>query len=1247
MSKKAQTWKLMENLRSERILNGVENLDSLSASLSQSLWSLSNKIGDHDLSQRSSTPSLQQHQQSAVSKTNDHSARTLGAKAKRSKYKNFRSMTGAVDFSNSMALQRTTSLGGIFQGKPSKPSSISGQNGNLSNSQLLEHYRSTHAVGGLRGSGGSHGYMPSLDKVSMCDPVHDHRVQRSPVSDLSSTEGSETNLWDDSGMGMKNRKGMRNGYLGSTQKSATLPRQSRPKYSDLPLSKSSSHSPVNLNEPLYFGDSNTSINSQSLPDSGNNPLSSLLRVFPTQKSNMKILPLSRTRSHGEVEEARSRDHLLTPSPTPSANVSISTSQPLEEKQEESPPNRFTRKKCHSVGSLDAPDVTQLIQPPNKNGYRKSLPCSMEPNKTLSDSLTRPLSSSEGCLWNPTSSDSYFNVLYIRDSYSRSQKPNVETVDEEEEGLTKTKNESLEEGEEADVSMASSSCTEVPLHKSSDDLDTETEHVQSSDYAGAENDNNKKNKSSPGSNTDSGVEESTDSEKTQFSDFDKKPTHKSLVPVLELFPEITGLSICEKESNQPNRRSIRESGSSHIKSRRSIRSESHYNREGQGAPNVKVFEEVSVSENSNMEVKTPKEHDSSGNSERNLLIEPKCISKSPETIKRHHESDRKDCSKVSRNSREDAPLDKSKFLFIIPEMAVSDVDSFEPEAMTPLSRARYFFKDMKEISSLSETDSDLDDLTPKEKFTLLHEWSISVESDDMCSPTSVDEQKFNIDVGNRNDVEKHVYETPTASQDSGRETPSKEILLQTSERPSVSNLVLPVSSTSGSSSCVDAPINQVDKYAAYSPLMKRKQHIPASSSGTNEADKLRRPQSEGELNSKSKVRQLSEMFEVKHQTTGTSVGKGREDIRKMDTVKRGSPRIRSKVESTGGAEPTKSRKESVSRIPVAGDKKKSRSVQSRKENFSKSPEPCTLAADKLLPSKPTFRNRHVQATERNTKHGQVADWGSKHSKSVARASSAPQPKIKIKPSSIQETSSAMDSNKEYKQDKTSRPHRTLRPKRSTAETLFNPAEDSSEVGRQADLNDTEVPTAVCETRDLSIIEDSKPKHISQEIKAKNSSHELKTRTTTLHPEPKPKPNSHHYRGMESKSKTSNPVSKSSPTRTREPKIKNSGLHEPTRRLGNAPEPKPKPKIGYSSRTKAASPQWEVLGRTRPGAKSPSTKSPAGSPNLQRLNGNRFYNKQSAMSNSARGAIDVHSGDNSSAVEETNNSLQVIHDTTALH
>ena len=1137
MNKKAQTWKLMENLRSERILNGVENLDSLSASLSQSLWSinsLTNKKYD-DLSKRSSTPSL--NHQIALTKSGycDYSSKTMGPKPKKSKYKNFRSMTGSLDLTKSLVLQRTSSLGGIATGQGGIPDTNKGRPSSLSGFRLLNH----SYTAGLTGLG-------NYVRTGHVNTIQDQTVRRSPTSDSSSTEGSETSLYDecsrDTGISQSS----------DDQKSATLPRPSKPRQSVLPMSKSLSHSPVDLNESLHMGNSNLSLKdmAQRFPDS-TNPLQSLLRLFPKPKKDMAI---SRTRSHGEVERTSRSSFSISPIP-PTIDI-ISSSLPMEELDTDPHNEPTIRKKCNSVGSLEVPDLNQLFQKPTDNGGRKSVPCLSKRNP---GSLVGALSSSEGCLFTPTS-DSYFNIVYIRDAYSRSQKPNVETVDEEEESQTKTKNDSLEEPEDMDKSLASSSCTEVPLHKSCEELDTETEHAQSSDDDTAEKDGEEKKEADklPVVETDlQGCSKTQDSSKepeaigetcTHVSKSDMTPQFKEVSPILE----------------KPDNNSVNKQASKEL------------------SPEVEKF-----------------------------------------------------------NRLENAVKNKPKFLLSIPEMAISDVDAVETQ-MTLANKAKYIFKDMREMSSFSETESDLEsDQTAKDKFTLLHSWrtfeSVSIESDDyLSSPTSMDEPNFSITekktkkkantLSEKYVTVRNTSETPSSSEETIPE--------QTSEKktPSFQELLFPVPSTSPTA---DDPVSPKDKYVTYSPLMKKKQHLPAMCSNTKEPAKLKE-EPEEDSNAKSKVKQLSKMFEVKQQTTkeSSTVVKGREasPVRKFEPGMRlnYSPSSRIKkisMESNSPVEISRNqlpRKESFSKIPVVGDKKKHRTLNGHVKK-DKSPEP-TIAADKLLPSKPSFRNQRLPVSGRSTKHGAVLVESmkipppSKDSGPIIRVSSAPQARTKTKSESATAFSNSQETKRktEHTQELNSQPCEVQEPRVKKSSTAVGHKPKVSGVLEMEVISSEELPrkTSTSEEKRFRTVDKHKLKSAStQEPKLKSASDQETKRKRNSLPESKSKSSFQEPKGLKARSNSAQ-VLKSKPSRTQEPRIKTGTLLEPVGRVSSGPDPKPKPSKGYASKP-IASHHWDLQGKPstlmEPKTRVTTSKPPCGiNSSLQRLNGNHFYIKQTSVS-----------------------------------
>lgn len=492
MDKKAQTWKLMENLRSERILNGVENLDSLSASLSQSLWSISslsnNKKSDYMtdsvISKRASTPSLGLHSTVIKSNSSDNSSCPVRGKSRKFRYKNFRSLTGSVDLTNIqlLNLQRTTSLEGSSQ---DLCGSHDGNHTAITGSKLLDH---SYCASPNETKGNcTSGHLSCHDDHSL--HARSHLMQRFPTSDASSTEDSEESFEDDS----SRDTGVARLEASTGHESLTLPRLGKSRKYAFVLNKSASHSPLDLNESFKdfrgFDSSIKDIGSQSFPESSN-PLKSILRLFPRSKRTTKKLAISRTKSNGDAEHTKKvtsppvRSSCTTPVNAASTD-SISTDDSKIMNRNEWVRKGTVRHKCHSVGSLEAPDIRKLLPgitegcTPRGNGINS---LSQHLYHENSPSLVRSRSCSEGSLFIPPSDTSSFNVVYVRDMvYSRSQKPNVETVDEEEESQTKTKNNSMEEPEtkdEIEKSLSSSDCTEI-MQKSSDENEAETDHVLTS------------------------------------------------------------------------------------------------------------------------------------------------------------------------------------------------------------------------------------------------------------------------------------------------------------------------------------------------------------------------------------------------------------------------------------------------------------------------------------------------------------------------------------------------------------------------------------------------------------------------------------------------------------------------------------------------------------------------------------------------------------------------------------------------
>ena len=196
VERKAQNWKLIQSLRSERILNGIEqHLDSLNmaAGLSQSLWSINSNQSHHSrsLSLTASNESLLLPERCSPSISSEQIyhkpvGQTLsgGMKMKLHSHPNIQS-NGNIDFSTSLPswLERTSSLDTLFE----KPES--GLQSSLSNScQRIKKMvpRDTRTFPRFRSKSMEPSARPRKSLTELFK-----QPSSSPVSDVSADSGSE------------------------------------------------------------------------------------------------------------------------------------------------------------------------------------------------------------------------------------------------------------------------------------------------------------------------------------------------------------------------------------------------------------------------------------------------------------------------------------------------------------------------------------------------------------------------------------------------------------------------------------------------------------------------------------------------------------------------------------------------------------------------------------------------------------------------------------------------------------------------------------------------------------------------------------------------------------------------------------------------------------------------------------------------------------------------------------------------
>ena len=380
MEKKIQTGKMIESLRSERILNGIENLDSLNASLSQSLWSIhsltsNGKLGSHYASNESlaikrtsSSSTVPGH--APLTKANSVGTNFDTTQPRRIRSK-FKSMSGSVDFAN-MRLERTTSVGIISERPRSFCDGVGISPKLLGNSTMDE----TRASGKQQGS--EH-VSPTIGRSWL-----------NPLSDDSGTEGSDTHLDESASKAVPEVRSSMYQAPFVRARNTRRRKNSRRNLSD------STYCSGSLGDISDLANKSERINHLSL--SSSSPDSRLLSAIsrtPSPRADYRpVVPpsIASTEDHAKYRQER-KD-------TETTNV---------------------RPKRHSVGAR--PDPIKFF--PNSTLYSLS----EYPTSARSDSFHLK-SRSESCpsIYKPDSSNDMYKDL----SYIGSQKPNVATVEEEEE-----------------------------------------------------------------------------------------------------------------------------------------------------------------------------------------------------------------------------------------------------------------------------------------------------------------------------------------------------------------------------------------------------------------------------------------------------------------------------------------------------------------------------------------------------------------------------------------------------------------------------------------------------------------------------------------------------------------------------------------------------------------------------------------------------------------------------------------------
>ena len=191
MERRAQNWKLLQSLQGERILNGIEGIESLSASLSQSLWSISSLNGavrGRNRSLTTSTDSLLRKRESSpcidVRPKHPQLTRSMSGDSNENKGATFPRLHKAAPtfltkqshlVDTHLKLGRTVSLGQLEECPEKKADTSTGP---LSN--LLLYKRHSAFTFGERSQ--------DLDLLSL------RNIQTSPLSDDSGTESGNTSV---------------------------------------------------------------------------------------------------------------------------------------------------------------------------------------------------------------------------------------------------------------------------------------------------------------------------------------------------------------------------------------------------------------------------------------------------------------------------------------------------------------------------------------------------------------------------------------------------------------------------------------------------------------------------------------------------------------------------------------------------------------------------------------------------------------------------------------------------------------------------------------------------------------------------------------------------------------------------------------------------------------------------------------------------------------------------------------------
>ena len=470
VDKKTQNWKIVESLRSERILNGIDTLESLS----QSLWSIHSLTNQGRLnslcssseslhSKRASTPSLGgDHAPLTATASDSISVNTSKILRMRSNFKSV-DLTGTRPFhyhGNGLHLERTTSVGGLHERSVGGLCETVSESGLLNNAQCapVSLSLSEEMEGGEfpADSKGKSEKNPTGTKVVPPELV---QLRRSPFSDDSGTEGSDTNIEESLAKSMAapsdedsppDKQGHKQRRLSS--KGLGHLAYFRKKASDLQDYRSRSGS---FQEPAKYA--KYTYLSLSFPDTSH-PLISIQSRSPSPKSGGTVMPLileSECPRTAESKEEEEKQASKRSSKMELLNVDVRRS-------------KRNKPKRHSVGSFDGHSLQDLMP------VSSQTPChtawlSSHTTDPVPSGLEGARSRSESCLCNPPQvQKSHFDVVYVKDANYK--KPNVATVKEEEEMLANSNCLKLEE----DLASESDSKNDFILRLSdsvSDDVDT--------------------------------------------------------------------------------------------------------------------------------------------------------------------------------------------------------------------------------------------------------------------------------------------------------------------------------------------------------------------------------------------------------------------------------------------------------------------------------------------------------------------------------------------------------------------------------------------------------------------------------------------------------------------------------------------------------------------------------------------------------------------------------------------------------